>query len=51
VLCYKKQDLLIIINAGDSDYEVKSKGIILFENKYEDGVLKKDGTVVIKEGD
>lgn len=47
VLNFIKNDKMnVIINADTEDYKVPSTGKILYSNKYNDGILEKDGVVV-----
>ena len=48
LLSYTKGgDILVVINADGSDYPVADKGEILFENGYDNGILRKDGVLIM----
>ena len=46
LVCYKKDDLTVYLNAGDGAVSVSAGGTAVFANGYNGGTLEKDGVLI-----
>lgn len=46
LVCYKKGNVTVYINAQNSSVELNSEGKVMFSNCYDKGKLKKDGVLI-----